>query len=62
MEVQYDQEPFARPRYGYIVTDAGHEEQRVEQKSAMPPHRGKERLSAAPRVWLAQFLPYVEKT
>lgn len=28
MEVPYDQEPFARPRYGHIVTDAGHEEQR----------------------------------
>jgi hypothetical protein len=28
MEVQYDQEPFARPRYAYIVTNAGHEEQR----------------------------------
>jgi hypothetical protein len=32
MEVQYNQEPFARPRYGYIVTDAGHGEQRVEQQ------------------------------
>ncbi len=28
MEVQYNQEPFTRPRYGYIVTDAGHGEQR----------------------------------
>jgi hypothetical protein len=31
MEVQYNnQEPFARPRYDYIVTDAGHGDQPVE--------------------------------
>jgi hypothetical protein len=30
MEVQDDQEPFARPRYRYIVTDAGHEDQPVK--------------------------------
>ena len=32
MEVQYDQEPFARPRYRDIVTEARHEEQRGETK------------------------------
>ena len=35
MEVPYNQEPFARPRYGYIVTDAGHGEQRVEEKPCL---------------------------
>ena len=33
MEVQYDQEPFARPRYRDIVTEARHEEQRGETKT-----------------------------
>ena len=54
MEVPYNQEPFARPRYGSIVTGAGHGEQRVEEE----PYLGTEgkSLSAAPHVWLAQFL------
>jgi hypothetical protein len=32
MEVQYDQEPFARPRYGCIVLEARHEGQRGNKK------------------------------
>jgi hypothetical protein len=40
MEVQYDQKPFTRPRYGCIVSEARHEEQRNEIKSAMHPYRG----------------------
>ena len=36
MEVQYDQEPFARPRYGCIVSEARHEGQRGEIKRALP--------------------------
>ena len=39
MEVQYDQEPFARPRYGYIVTEGRHEEQR-DRIGFIPRHKG----------------------
>jgi hypothetical protein len=39
MEVQYDQEPFARPRYGYIVMEGRHEEQRG-RISFVPLHKG----------------------
>src|SRR6266849_5598198 len=40
MEVQHDQEPFARPRYRCIVTEARHEEQRGEIKSTTHPRPG----------------------
>jgi hypothetical protein len=40
MEVHYDQEPFARPRYGYIVTEVRHEEQQGEIKRASHLHGG----------------------
>jgi hypothetical protein len=39
MEVEYDQEPFARPRYGYIVTEGRHEEQRG-RIGFIPLHKG----------------------
>jgi hypothetical protein len=52
MEVQYDQEPFARPRYGYIVTAGRHEEQR-SRISFLPLHQGSLESEENPFSYLA---------
>jgi len=61
MEVQYDQEPFARPRYRDIVTEARHEEQQGETKSATDPRRGTRMVPAIQRLRHALPAPALER-
>ena len=56
MEVQYDQEPFARPRYRDIVTEARHEEQRGETKRLEVSWLRTKEASNWKRTWSLSFL------